>query len=138
MKGIATMMVSRIGMVVLALGLWAAVHGCGPSIEQSDTKVREDLRHIGQGLAQYAADHGGRYPTTLAELITPKAAYPRTHAPNPRLPRDPWNRDYEYAPPSGRGRPDVFCYGADGSPGGSGADRDVHLRENGQPRESTL
>lgn len=133
MRRIATTALSRIGIGVLALGLWGGTHGCGPSAHEADAKVREDLRHIALGLAQYAADHGGRYPETLADLITAKAAYPRTHAPNPRLPRDPWNRDYGYLVPTGPGRPDVFCYGADGVPGGSGVDRDIHLLSRTTP-----
>lgn len=45
-----------------------------------------------------------------------------------RLPRDPWNRPYRYVLSHDRLWADVVSYGADGRPGGSGADADVSAR----------
>jgi general secretion pathway protein G len=42
-----------------------------------------------------------------------------------RLPVDPWGQPYQYLAPGVHGDFDIFTYGADGSPGGSGADADI-------------
>jgi general secretion pathway protein G len=42
-----------------------------------------------------------------------------------KLPKDPWGKPYLYLSPGVRGEVDVFSYGADGLPGGSGADADI-------------
>ena len=42
-----------------------------------------------------------------------------------RLPRDPWGNSYQYLNPGVRGEIDVFSFGADGAPGGEGADADI-------------
>ena len=42
-----------------------------------------------------------------------------------RLPKDPWGNPYQYLNPGLRGEIDVFSYGADGQPGGTGFDADI-------------
>ena len=42
-----------------------------------------------------------------------------------KLPKDPWGRPYQYLNPGLKGEVDVMSYGADGQPGGTGADADV-------------
>ena len=46
-----------------------------------------------------------------------------------RLPKDPWGQVYQYLSPGVHGDFDVFTYGADGAPGGSGADADIGSME---------
>lgn len=42
------------------------------------------------------------------------------------LPRDPWNNDYLFLVPGRAREPfEIVCYGADGQPGGEGADADL-------------
>jgi general secretion pathway protein G len=42
-----------------------------------------------------------------------------------QLPIDPWGRPYQYNRP-GRAEPyEIICFGADGRPGGEGADKDI-------------
>ena len=44
----------------------------------------------------------------------------------PALPRDPWDNDYLYLAPGRAREPfEIVCYGADGQPGGEGADADL-------------
>jgi general secretion pathway protein G len=42
-----------------------------------------------------------------------------------RLPSDPWGRPYLYLNPGIKGEIDVFSLGADGQPGGEGANADI-------------
>ena len=42
-----------------------------------------------------------------------------------RLPKDPWGNPYQYLNPGLRGEIDIFSFGADGAPGGSGYDADI-------------
>ena len=42
-----------------------------------------------------------------------------------RLPVDPWGQPYQYLAPGVHGDFDIFSYGADGAPGGSGPDADI-------------
>lgn len=42
-----------------------------------------------------------------------------------RLPKDPWNRDYQYLNPGIQGEVDIVSLGADGQPGGEGYNADI-------------
>jgi general secretion pathway protein G len=45
------------------------------------------------------------------------------------VPNDPWNRPYNYQSPGNHGDYDITSYGADGSPGGEGENRDINSWE---------
>lgn len=81
---------------------------------------------IGNALEMYKAEHG-TYPSTeegLNVLVTGKKRL------LDELPLDPWSRNYNYRYPSLKGgsdRIDLWSYGEDNEPGGSGAsDMDVY------------
>ena len=42
-----------------------------------------------------------------------------------RMPKDPWNRPYQYQQPGQHGEIDVYSLGADGRPGGDGEAADI-------------
>ncbi len=42
-----------------------------------------------------------------------------------KIPRDPWGNPYIYRCPGEHGAYDIISYGADGEPGGDGADKDI-------------
>jgi general secretion pathway protein G len=42
-----------------------------------------------------------------------------------QLPMDPWGHPYQYNRPGRSGPYEVICFGADGRPGGEGADKDI-------------
>ncbi len=83
-----------------------------------------------QSLKLYRLDNQ-RYPTTeqgLQALVSRPTSGPA--APNwksylDKLPMDPWGKPYQYLNPGVRGEIDVFSLGADGQPGGEGADADI-------------
>ncbi len=84
-----------------------------------------DITVIESALENYAINNSGRYPDSLEPLITPDlngATYMKAQV----LPKDPWDRDYVYEPPSpGNPVPKIYTLGRDGRAGGTGEDADV-------------
>ncbi|WP_026320858.1 type II secretion system major pseudopilin GspG [Arhodomonas aquaeolei] len=98
------------------------------------TKARHDLRTIENALEMYKLDNF-RYPTTAQGL---KALVERPDTPPEpenwqdggylrELPMDPWGHPYKYLGPQDAdgGRVEIITLGADGRPGGEGADADI-------------
>ncbi len=122
-------------VVIVILGILAAI--IVPRIMDRPDQARvvaakNDIRAIVSALNLYRLDNG-TYPTTdqgLAALV---------HKPDTgnipsnwkaggyldRLPKDPWGHDYQYLNPGVHGEIDVFSYGADGQPGGTGYNADI-------------
>jgi general secretion pathway protein G len=94
------------------------------------TAARSDVNMLMQQLKIYRLDNQ-RYPSAeqgLEALVRkPEAG---TIPPNwkpylDKLPADPWGQPYQFANPGIQGEIDVFSLGADGQPGGEGADADI-------------
>ncbi len=95
-------------------------------------RARTDLGAIASAVKFYRLDNF-RYPTTeqgLAALVSPPTSAPL--AQNwaeggyiDQMPKDPWGQLYQYLSPGVHGDFDIFSYGADGAPGGEGADADI-------------
>ena len=121
-------------LVVLAiLGLLAAI--VGPQVIKylgsSKTQTAQvQAKNIAAALQLYRLD-AGRYPDAKEGLEALVKAPPSAALWNgPYLPdesaiTDPWGKPYQMKSPGDHGEVDVFSYGADGAPGGSGEDRDV-------------
>jgi general secretion pathway protein G len=99
-----------------------------------DATARTQIEMLSAALDAYRLDNG-RYPTTeqgLAALQTAPTSEPRPNnwrGPYLRkaLPPDPWGKPYLYRFPATNGEPgfELASYGADGQPGGTGADADI-------------
>ena len=95
-------------------------------------RAQSDLAAIASAVNLYRLDNF-RYPTTeqgLAALVSPPSQPPvaqnwATNGYIDRLPTDPWGQPYQYLSPGVHGEFDIFTYGADAAPGGSGADADI-------------
>ncbi len=92
-------------------------------------KAKQDIRAIESALQLYKLDNL-TYPTTdqgLEALVKPPANAKnwRQGGYLDRLPIDPWNHPYLYLSPGQHGAFDVYSLGADGQPGGTGADVDI-------------
>lgn len=122
-------------VVVVILGVLAAL--VVPKImsrpdEARAVAARQDIGTLMQALKLYRLDNR-RYPSSEQGL--PALVAKPTLAPLPenwkaggyveRLPLDPWGKPYQYLNPGLRGEIDVFSLGADGAPGGEGADADI-------------
>jgi general secretion pathway protein G len=125
----------EIMVVIVILGILAALV-VPRFIERPDEArviaAKTDIAAIMQALKLYRLDNG-RYPSSeqgLSALVAKPVAppVPPNWKPNgylERLPKDPWGNPYQYLNPGLRGEIDVFSFGADGQPGGSGFDADI-------------
>jgi general secretion pathway protein G len=125
--------------VVIIMGLLMGIVGTAVFSQLDTARVnttRAQLKQLESALAFYQMDNG-RFPTTeqgLRALVEPP-----TIAPEPRsyraggylqggkVPMDAWSNPYQYEMPgvkNGQGF-DLWSFGADGQPGGSGSDADI-------------
>lgn len=119
-------------VVVAIIGLLAGY--VGPKyfgqLGKAEVKAaRAQIDAIEKALDQYRLDVG-RYPTNeqgLNALISQPTGVSKWAGPYLKkgLPLDPWNKPYLYKSPGQHGDVDVFSYGRDGTPGGTGEDADV-------------
>ena len=122
-------------VVVVIMGILAAL--LVPKLMWRDddariTAARQDISSLMQALKLYKLDNQ-RYPTTeqgLQALVQKPQGGPPANGWKAggyveKLPRDPWGNPYQYLSPGVKGEVDVFSFGADGQPGGSGNDADI-------------
>ena len=122
-------------VVIVILGVLAAL--IVPNVlsrpdEARATVAKSDIAAIMQALKLYRLDNQ-RYPTSeqgLAALVAKPDLPPVPPNWKPggyleKLPKDPWGRPYVYVNPGVRSEIEVMSFGADGQPGGTGADADI-------------
>lgn len=120
-------------VVVVILGILASI--IVPKImDKPDqariVKARQDIRAIQSALEMYRLDNYV-YPTTdqgLDALVKKPSGNPEPpHWKQylDRLPVDPWGHPYQYLNPGVHGAIDIWSYGADGQPGGTGINADI-------------
>ena len=125
----------EIMVVIVILGVLAAL--VVPRVLERPDEARavaakSDVAALMQALKLYRLDNQ-RFPTAnqgLAALVTrpEQAPLPPNWKPNgylERLPKDPWGNPYQYLNPGLHGEIDVFSFGADGQPGGTGLDAEI-------------
>ena len=135
MKKLSGFTLIEVMIVVVILGILAAV--VIPRIlDRPDqarvTAAKADIAGIQQALKLYRLDNTF-YPSTdqgLQALVvkpatTPQPANWKQGGYLERLPNDPWARPYQYLNPGIKGEIDIFSLGADGQPGGEGANADI-------------
>ncbi len=122
-------------VVIVILGILAALVVPRVLERPDEARVvaaRSDIAALLAALKLYRLDNQ-RYPTGDQGLValTARPALPPP-APNwkpngylDRLPKDPWGQPYQYLNPGLHAEIDVFSFGADGQPGGTGIDADV-------------
>jgi len=105
-----------------ALVVWALYHFVlGPGLMSNVVRQRQALAHtqildLSKQLEAWSAGHLGEYPASLSALF----------GAGRERPKDPWGREFVYAPPArGELRPRLVTLGRDGLPGGTGEDADV-------------
>jgi len=123
----------EIMVVVVILAVLAALvvpRVVGRTDEARAVAAKQDIASVLQALKLYRIDNS-RYPSNvqgLGALVTRPTAEPLAEnwkSYLDRLPGDPWGRTYLYLNPGVHGEIDVFSLGADGNPGGDGADADI-------------
>lgn len=125
----------EIMVVVVIMGILAALvvpKLMGRADDARITAAKQDIATLMSALKLYKLDNQ-RYPTTeqgLQALIAKPTSGPAANGWKSggyveKLPKDPWGNPYQYLSPGVRGEVDVFSYGADGQPGGTGNDADI-------------
>jgi general secretion pathway protein G len=125
----------EIMVVVVIMGVLAALlvpRLMGRTDDARILAAKQDIATLMQALKLYRLDNQ-RYPTTeqgLQALITrptngPQPANWKSGGYIDRLNKDPWGNLYQYSSPGTRSEVDIFSYGADGQPGGTGNDADI-------------
>lgn len=122
-------------LVVLAIiGLLAGLIGPQVMKQFSSSKPKTaklQIEGLVSALDLYRLDTG-HYPTSaqgLSALIKAPGNEQNWNGPYLRkstIPKDPWNADYHYVYPSQKAELEVFSYGADGSSGGEGDNKDIN------------
>ena len=125
----------EIMVVVVIMGVLAALlvpRLMGRTDDARIIAAKQDIATLMQALKLYRLDNQ-RYPTNeqgLQALISKPSGGPMP--PNwkaggylDRLNKDPWGNPYEYRSPGSHGEVDVYSFGADGKPGGTGNDADI-------------
>lgn len=125
----------EIMVVVVIIGILATVvvlNIADAPDEARVAKARQTIASLEAGLELYRLNNH-HYPSTeqgLEALVRKPAGQPE-----PRnwkaggyiksLPLDPWQREYQYLNPGVNGAVDIWSWGADGQPGGEGANADI-------------
>jgi general secretion pathway protein G len=130
----------EIMVVVVIIGILGALvvpKLLGRTGEARQTAARTDIDSLKAALKFYKLDNQ-RYPTTeqgLQSLVQKPTTGPAANNWKEggyleRLPKDPWGNPYQYLSPGIHGEVDIFSFGADGQPGGTGEDADIGSWDN--------
>ena len=98
--------------------------------------ARCDVIRLKNACADFYLDVG-RFPAVLTELVdgTGIEKWDGPYVERAQELTDPWRRLYRYRPSTRPDEwPDVFTLGADGRPGGRGANRDLHSADQDRRR----
>jgi general secretion pathway protein G len=131
-RGFTLVEIMVVVVIIGILGMLVVPKLLGRTGEARVTAARTDIATLMQALKLYKLDNQ-RYPTTeqgLTALVQKPTAGPAANGWKEggyveKLPKDPWNNNYQYLQPGLHGEIDVFSLGADGQPGGAGEDADV-------------
>jgi general secretion pathway protein G len=119
-------------VVMIIIGLLAAL--VGPRFIRQDEKAKVKAAKAQIELLSTALDtfrlDVGRYPSSqegLEALRTQPGGVERWDGPYLKkdVPLDPWGKAYVYKSPGDHGPFDILSYGADGTAGGDGDNRDI-------------
>lgn len=121
-------------VVVVILGILASLvmpNFLGRTDQARTVAAKHDIQTLLGALKLYKLDNG-TYPSTsqgLQALVTKPESDPKPvnwkEAYVDQLPKDPWDRPYQYLNPGVHGTIDIFTLGADGQPGGEGNNADI-------------
>jgi general secretion pathway protein G len=128
-------------VVILILGLLAGIVGprlFGHTDEAKQTKARVQIENLSSALKMYKIDND-QYPSTeqgLEALVSepqggniPKKWKKGGYLAKKQIPKDPWGNDYTFLSPGVQDDFDITSYGADGTAGGEGVNRDINSWE---------
>lgn len=124
-------------VVLVILGLLMGV--VAPQVMKNVGKAKSDsarlqIADLGAALDLYYLELGD-YPSTaqgLSALITQPGESANWNGPylkKKKVPKDPWNRDFQYKSPGENGSYDLYTLGKDNKAGGTKEDADIQSWE---------
>ncbi len=122
-------------VVLVILGILASIvvpNVISRTDQAQVVKAKQDIRAMESALQMYRVDNF-QYPSTdqglqaLTEKPTtgPEAKNWQSGGYIKKLPKDPWQNEYQYISPGENGEFDIYSLGADGRPGGTEANADI-------------
>ena len=122
-------------VVLVILGILASIvvpNVISRTDQAQIVKAKQDIRALESALQMYRVDNF-QYPSTdqglqaLTEKPTTGAEAKNWQAGGyiKKLPKDPWQNEYQYISPGENGEFDIYSLGADGRPGGTEANADI-------------
>ena len=122
-------------VVLVILGILASIvvpNVISRTDQAQVVKAKQDIRALESALQMYRVDNF-QYPSTdqglqaLTEKPTTGAEAKNWQAGGyiKKLPKDPWQNEYQYISPGENGEFDIYSLGADGRPGGTEANADI-------------
>jgi len=121
----------EIMVVVVIIGLLATLilpNVLGRQDQALQVKAKADIQAIGGQLALYKLDNFA-YPSTaegIQALVSNPGGKSSWRGYLQKKPEDPWGNDYQYLSPGQNNKDyDLWSYGSDGAPGGTGTAADI-------------
>lgn len=124
-------------VVIVILGILAGLIApkiIGRTDEAKIMEAKVNIATLETALKLYKLDNGV-YPSTeqgLQALVEQPSSEPAAskwreggYLEKGKVPKDPWDNEYIYLQPGANGDYDIISYGADGSPGGDGINKDI-------------
>lgn len=136
-RGFSLVEVLVVITIIAALVGMVAKNVLGQQVEARIQTAEIEIKSLVDALKTFKMREG-RWPKKSEGLRT--LAEPSGRSKTPiidQLNPDPWGNEYIYKPPVGStSNPVVMSYGADGKPGGEGADADISSEKPGDDNES--
>ena len=128
-KGCRLVFLIILVLLVMAVVFIAFVIFGPPSNEDRTARAMTELQMLDDAIQQYRLDVG-YYPSNLQCLLENFDQVERWDGPYyilPKVPRDPWDSEYQYIIPGDYGEYDLYSFGADKQEGGEGINADISL-----------
>lgn len=115
-------------IVIVIIGLLAgavAINVRSYLLKAKQNTARDEISTAKTALESFYSAYS-KYPTNeegLDILTVPSEKFPEPPLTAKMI--DPWGNPYQYNCPGSKGPYEIICYGADGKPGGEGADADI-------------
>lgn len=136
-RGFTLVEIMVVVVIIGVLGALVVPKLLGRTVEARITAAKTDISAIMTALNLYKLDNQ-RFPSTeqgLKALIEKPTSGPAARGWKQggymdKMRNDPWGNPYQYMHPGVKGEVDVFSFGADGQPGGTGDDADIGNWDN--------
>ncbi len=118
-------------VVIVIIGLLAGIvvpNLVGQVDDAKITTARSNMSSLSNALTMYRLKKG-RYPSSDQGLQSLTAGDSLKRFMN-RIPKDPWDNEYQYISPGQNGDYELYSFGADGAAGGSDAGSDIYHGED--------